>query len=107
MKTRRIFIKDTLGGIAAVTLANTGFASCLSSMKKEKLGVALVGLGYYSTDLLAPALQMTKNCYLAGVVTGSPEKAKKWKRQYNIPDRNIYNYSSFDSIANNPDIDVV
>ena len=75
--------------------------------KKEKLGVALVGLGYYSTDLLAPALQQTKNCYLAGIVTGTPSKATAWKEKYKIPEKNIYNYDNFDSIANNPDIDVV
>src|SRR5688572_19897487 len=44
--------------------------------KKDRLGIALVGLGYYSTDLLAPALQQTKNCYLAGIVTGTPAKAE-------------------------------
>ena len=75
--------------------------------KKDRLGVALVGLGYYSTDLLAPALQQTKNCYLAGIVTGTPSKAEAWKKQHAIPDKNIYNYQNFDQIANNPDIDVV
>ncbi len=69
--------------------------------------MALVGLGYYSTDLLAPALQLTTKCYLAGIVTGTPAKAEKWKAQYKIPEKNIYNYENFDSIANNPDIDVV
>lgn len=66
-----------------------------------------MGLGYYSTDLLAPALQNTKHCYLAGIVTGTPAKAEKWKKQYNIPDKNIYSYQTFDQIANNPDIDVI
>jgi predicted dehydrogenase len=47
--------------------------------KKDRLGIALVGLGYYSTDLLAPALQQTKHCYLAGIVTGTPSKAETWK----------------------------
>lgn len=75
--------------------------------KKDKIGVALVGLGYYSTDLLAPALQQTKYCYLAGIVTGTPSKAETWKAKYNIPDKNIYNYQTFDQIANNDDIDVV
>lgn len=75
--------------------------------KKDRLGVALVGLGYYSTDLLAPALQQTKNCYLAGIVTGTPSKAETWKAKYNIPDKNIYNYQNFDQIANNDDIDVI
>ena len=69
--------------------------------------MALVGLGYYSTDLLAPALQLTKNCRLTGIVTGSPEKAKKWQTQYGIPEKNYYDYQRFDSIANNPDIDIV
>jgi glucose-fructose oxidoreductase len=75
--------------------------------QKIRLGVALVGLGYYSTDLLAPALQLTKNCYLAGIVTGTPSKAEAWKRQFNIADKNIYNYSNFHQLSNNPDIDVV
>jgi glucose-fructose oxidoreductase len=50
---------------------------------------------------------LTQRCYLAGIVTGTPAKAEKWKEQYKIPDKNIYNYSNVDSIANNPDIDVV
>ncbi|WP_298738392.1 Gfo/Idh/MocA family oxidoreductase [uncultured Chitinophaga sp.] len=75
--------------------------------RKDRLGVALVGLGYYSTDLLAPALQQTRHCYLAGIVTGTPSKAEAWKKKYNIPDKNIYDYGNFDQIANNPDIDVV
>ena len=104
--SRRKIIK-TLGlGTAAVFLSPNSLLAC-TSRKKEKLGVALVGLGYYSTDLLAPALQQTKHCYLAGIVTGSPSKAATWKQKYNIPDKNIYTYSNFDSIANNPDIDVV
>ena len=57
--------------------------------------------------MLAKTQKKTKHCYLAGIVTGSPEKAEKWKKQYNIPDKNIYNYQNFDQIANNPDIDVV
>ncbi len=73
----------------------------------RKWGIALVGLGYYSTDLLAPALQMTKHCQLKGIVTGSPDKARQWQMKYNLDDKNIYNYQSFDQIANNPDIDVI
>lgn len=104
--SRREVVRTLALGSAAVLLApNTLFSACRS--RKERLGVALVGLGYYSTDLLAPALQQTKHCYLAGIVTGTPSKAETWKRQYHIPDKNIYNYSNFDDIANNPDIDVV
>ncbi|GAA4470161.1 Gfo/Idh/MocA family oxidoreductase [Nibrella saemangeumensis] len=104
--SRRDVLKSlALGGASALFSPNVLLAA--TSRQKERLGVALVGLGYYSTDLLAPALQQTKNCYLAGIVTGTPAKAETWKQKYNIPDKNIYNYQNFDQIANNPDIDVV
>ncbi len=73
----------------------------------RRLGVALVGLGGYSRDLLAPALQLTRHCRLAGLVTGSPEKVPAWQAQYGIPDASVYSYDDFHRIADNPDIDVV
>ena len=95
-------------------LAAAGLAGCLPGALaaprqpgKHSLGVALVGLGYYSRDLLAPGLQLTRNCHLAGVVTGTPAKALEWQRKYDLSDRNIYDYDNFDRIADNPDIDVI
>jgi glucose-fructose oxidoreductase len=107
MKTRRTFIKETLGSVAGLSLASAGFSNLLLPKQKKKLGVALVGLGYYSTDLLAPALQLTQHCSLTGIVTGTPDKEKKWQQQYNIPSKSIYNYKNFDSIANNSAIDII
>ena len=104
--SRRTAFKTITAGSGIILLSPTSLFSA-DRPKKDKLGIALVGLGYYSTDLLAPALQQTKNCYLAGIVTGTPSKAETWKKKFNIPDNNIYNYENFDSIANNPDIDVV
>jgi predicted dehydrogenase len=75
--------------------------------QNEKLGIALVGLGQYSSEELAPALLETEYCYLAGIVTGSDSKAEEWKNKYSIPESNIYNYLNFDSIANNNDIDII
>src|SRR6188768_1327739 len=100
-------------------LSRIGFGATLLSMPSilsnakpfgnddKKLGIALVGLGYYAEHLLAPALQETKNCYLAGIVTGTPEKKEKWKAQFNIPDKNCYTYQTFDQIADNKDIDII
>ncbi|MDB5205192.1 MAG: glucose-fructose oxidoreductase [Flavisolibacter sp.] len=107
--SRRQVVKSLSIGSAALLLSPSSLLSACGARLPQKrgLGVALVGLGYYSTDLLAPALQQTKNCYLAGIVTGSPSKAETWKKQYNIAAKNIYNYSNFDQVANNPDIDVV
>src|SRR6478736_5267674 len=104
---RRKFILQTATGLVGAAIGAQAFPNFLIPQAKKKLGVALVGLGYYSTDLLAPALQLTERCYLAGIVTGSPAKAEKWKKQFNLADKNIYNYSDFDSVANNPDIDVI
>lgn len=106
LKSRRVVLKTLALGAGGILLSPHILKSS-GRYKKEKLGVALVGLGYYSTDLLAPALQQTKYCYLAGIVTGTPSKAETWKTKYNISDKNIYNYQNFDQIANNPDIDVV
>jgi glucose-fructose oxidoreductase len=107
MINRRKFIGQAVAGAAGLALSTRAFSHIIVPQKKERLGVALVGLGYYSKDLLAPALQLTSKCYLAGIVTGTPSKAEKWKQDFNIPDKNIYNYQNFDSIANNPDIDVI
>ena len=79
--------------------------SCID--KDKKLGVALVGLGSYATGQLAPALLETTHCYLAGIVTGTKTKESDWSKKYNIPERNIYNYDNFDTIADNKDIDIV
>ena len=79
----------------------------LQQHNKGKLGIALVGLGSYSAKQLAPALKETAHCYLAGIVTDNLDKAEKWRREYNIPDSNIYNYSNFDTIKDNQQIDII
>ncbi len=79
----------------------------LAQTPSRKIGVALVGLGHYSRDLLAPALQLTQHCRLAGLVTGSPDKLPEWQGKYGVPDRNVYSYDDFHRIADNPDIDAV
>lgn len=72
-----------------------------------KLGIALVGLGKYSSGQLAPALKQTTDCYLSGIVTGTRSKAEEWMKKYDIPAGNIYNYQNFDAIKDNPAIDIV
>src|SRR6188472_2848786 len=99
--SRRDFLRMT----AIPSLAHR--ATPTTSRQERKLGFALVGLGSLSTNQIAPALQKTKHCRLAGIVTGTPAKAQKWKAQYGIPDKSIYNYETIDRMADNPDIDVV
>lgn len=107
--SRRQFIKQsTAASLLAATPAIWHKDINLVGLRpKEKLGIALVGLGYYSGQILAPALQETENCYLAGIVTGTPEKEKVWAEKYGIKDNNIYNYENYESIADNDDIDII
>lgn len=106
--SRRKFSNTITKGIAAIAVTShiPVTLACASSDKKS-LGIALVGLGSYSKGQLAPGLLKTKLCHLAGIVTGSPEKIPVWQKDYNIPDENIYNYDNFDTIINNPAIDIV
>ncbi len=104
--TRRTFLeKSSL--VASSLYFSPHVLLSATQPKKDKLGVALVGLGYYSTDLLAPALQKTEHCELKGIVTGSPDKIPLWQEKYGIEDKNIYNYQNYDNIANNDDIDII
>lgn len=101
MTSRRDFIKNTALGIAPFYLPISSFKS------EEKLGIALLGLGNYATNQLAPALQLTKFCELRGLVTGSPEKVPAFKEKYGVQDAHVYSYESFDEIADDDAIDIV
>jgi len=108
--SRRTFSQRLGTGLGAAALwSSIPFACAMSGSKRdeESLGVALVGLGSYSTYQLAPALQETQFCHLEGIVTGTPSKESQWAQQYQIPKENIYNYSNFDQIAENDAIDIV
>lgn len=88
-------------------MSSLPFHALSNVMQEKKLGVALVGLGGYSSGQLAPALLKTQYAYLAGIVTGTPEKETIWSEKYNLPKANIYNYGNFDEIAKNKAIDIV
>ncbi len=103
--TRRSFNTTLSVGIGAMLNSTKACAETLQDGKK--LGMALVGLGSYSEYQLAPSLQDTQHTYLAGIVTGTPEKAAKWTEKYGLDKKNIYNYENFDDIADNDDIDIV
>lgn len=107
MESRRSFIRTIAQYSAAGVLIPSFSRELYASQRKEKLGIALVGLGDYSTRMLGPALKEASNCYLAGIVTGTPSKATQWSQEYNIPKENVYSYNNFDEISRNRDIDIV
>ncbi|MDQ8202569.1 Gfo/Idh/MocA family oxidoreductase [Pelagicoccus sp. SDUM812003] len=71
------------------------------------LGIALAGLGMYAIGELAPALQQTKRSHLAGLISGTSSKRKKYGKEYQIDDQHIYTYETFDQIADDDAIDAV
>src|SRR5690606_9680040 len=94
------------GHIAGESNEHQSFEKKMTDNARQ-LGVALVGLGTYSSQQLAPALQATKHCRLAGAASGSEEKLSEWRKKYNLGEFCLYSYERFDEIAFNKDIDVV
>src|SRR5260221_11302888 len=105
--SRRDFVRGLSFGGVALAAGLYSPLEIFAQNKGRKLGVALLGLGRYSTGQLAPALKQTRFCQLAGVVTGHPEKGEQWATTHGLNKKNIYNYENFDKIADNPDIDII
>ncbi|PBJ05024.1 Gfo/Idh/MocA family protein [Flavobacterium sp. ACN6] len=110
--SRRSFVNKFGIGVGASVIV-TALPSFLSAPETDKtpytgkkLNIVLCGLGNYAS-MLAEGIQVSEYCHLAGIVTGTPSKAEKWKKKYNIPENNIYNYENFDEIIKNKDIDLV
>ena len=73
----------------------------------KKSGIALLGLGYYATEQLAPAFRETENCFLAAVITGHRSKGDHFKKHYGLTDQQVYTYDQFDLIQQDPSIDII
>lgn len=73
----------------------------------KKSGIALLGLGYYATEQLAPAFRETENCFLAAVITGHRSKGEHYKKHFGLTDQQVYTYDQFDLIQQDPTIDIV
>lgn len=85
-QTRREALKLLVAGSGIILLSPDSLFAAASA-KKDRLGVALVGLGYYSTDLLAPALLQTKHCYLAVLLPEPHPRQKPGRRSIIYPIR--------------------
>jgi hypothetical protein len=73
----------------------------------KKLGWAIVGLGRLSINQILPALAKCEKSKVVAFVSGHPDKAKKLALRYGINPKNIYNYQNYDSIKDNPEVDVI
>jgi predicted dehydrogenase len=73
----------------------------------QRVGFALVGLGRLSLEQLLPAFAECKNARPVALVSGTPDKARVVAEQHGIRPEAIYDYASFDRIAENPEVQVV
>ena len=102
--SRRSFLQKV--GLTTTVATILTSQSSFKNYEGKKLNIALCGLGRYA-EYLADSFKDSKYCHLAGLVTGTPSKAKEWGKKYNVPSENIYNYQNFDEIINNKNIDLV
>jgi predicted dehydrogenase len=106
MNSRRDFLQK----IAAASIVVPFFPKTVEAASEKYEGpllrVAILGLGSYGTRV-ADAMQTCKKAKLVGAISGTPSKLKDWQSKYNIPEKNCYNYQTFDQVKNNPDIDAI
>jgi predicted dehydrogenase len=103
--SRRTFLSLTAAAAAASLTTGPLFAQ--ASGEPKKLGFALVGVGSLTMNQLLPAFAKAKNCKAVALVSGHPDKAHEQGAKYGINPKNIYNYDNYDSMKDNPEIDVV
>ena len=95
--------RGLLAGAGALAALSTGAARATD----RKLGYAIVGLGQYGLRVILPQFANCTHSQVTALVSGDRDKALAAARQYGVPERSIYNYDNFDSIRDNPDVDIV
>ncbi len=73
----------------------------------QRTGFAVVGLGRLALGQILPAMGKSKYCKPAALVSGDRAKALKIAAQYGIRESSIYDYSTYDQLAQNPDVQVI
>ena len=110
--TRRGFISRAGGGLLAANLAGTllkveALAQRVPDPPGKKLGWAIVGLGSLAINQILPAFARCEKSKVVAFVSGHPDKANKLALRYGVDAKNIYNYQNYDSIKDNPEVDII
>ena len=72
----------------------------------RRIGYAIVGLGRYA-ELIMSKFAECDHARLTALVSGTPEKLARFGETYGVPASHRYSYADFDTIRDNPDVDVV
>ncbi|WP_207479753.1 Gfo/Idh/MocA family protein [Arenibaculum pallidiluteum] len=73
----------------------------------QRVGFAIVGLGRLSLEQVLPAFAECRQARPVALVSGSPEKARLVAAQHGIKPSSVYDYGSWDRIAEDPEIQAV
>ncbi len=110
--TRRGFIGKVGQGLLAANVAGALLKDASAQLTVpeppgKKLGWAIVGLGSLSIHQILPAFATCEKSKVVALVSGHPDKANKLALRYGVSPKNIYDYRNYDSIKDNPDVDVI
>ena len=110
--TRRGFIAKAGQGLLAANVAGALLKDARAELKVpdppgRKLGWAIVGLGNLAINEILPAFCKCEKSKVVAFVSGHPDKAHKLALRYGVNQKNIYNYQNYDSIKDNPEVDVI
>ncbi|HEY1263867.1 MAG TPA: Gfo/Idh/MocA family oxidoreductase [Terriglobales bacterium] len=110
--TRRKFFGRVGGGVVAANLAGAWLHNAAAELHVpdppgRKLGWAIVGLGNLAINQILPAFAKCEKSKVVAFVSGHPDKANKLALRYGVHPKNIYNYENYDSIKDNPEVDVI
>jgi predicted dehydrogenase len=70
---------------------------------KERVGIAIVGLGRIAINEMLPAFEQGKHAKPVALFTGDRAKGLKIAHQYNIPETAVLDYKDYDKLAQMPD----
>ena len=73
----------------------------------QRTGFAIVGLGRLAIGQILPAMGKSKYCRPVALVSGDRAKAEKVAAQYGIKSSAIYDYTTYDQLAQNPEVKVI
>jgi predicted dehydrogenase len=74
---------------------------------EDRVGIAVVGLGRLALEQIMPAFAECKLCRPVALVSGDRAKATSIARRYGLPERNLYDYKSFDRLVDNDQVQIV
>ena len=100
-------LNPAVGKPVSDTAAAQGGTPKVPGPAPKRLGYAVVGLGKLALGEVLPAFALTERCRPVALVSGDRDKARAVADHYGIDPKGIYNYKDFDSIRDNPAVDVV